>query len=1193
MMAWIRVGATRNPIMTAFGEWLADPKDRTAIQYGMLTVADSGMSLTDVGGVPQSVKFNFADDEWHHIVSVRDEQSRELWIDGQRLLSDTGGVVSQGPFDSLFVGAKGDDLGNPSWWFRGWIDDVRFYVRGLNSDEVQEIYRSAFCEGGKEFFTSTADCKALTRCRAGEYETQAPTATTDRLCAICPAGSAVSSDGQCRACSPGAYTADGTAGDCADFVCAAGTTDDDKNPATTCKPCRAGLTYADVAGLVACKDVSVCPAGQEPRRQATTSSDVECSVCRLGSFKVSEGNDDCSPLSLCKLGEVVMLEPTATSDRLCEPCDGSTSYSDNPSLFVCKVVSECSFGEAEIASPTATSDRECEACAAGSFKSSEGSDTSCTPCITECGAGEYLIPCEPGQRGLSSNAQCVACPTGTFTPSRGNQTECVPHRTQCASGSYIAEPGTPTSDAQCGPCQTCATMEFIQSGCNGGIENTVCGACPTDDSCGQGFFASGSCDPTSRTPPQCQACDASCLDCTTSATTCTACAASLSLDKESGTCVNSCSLGKYEDKDEETPGSGIVCKTCDTSCAECVGPEEDACISCPASSVLHEGRCLSSCDNVEGVYADGGVCKACRVCPALNAYESAPCTPTSDRKCATVIECSPGEYESRAPTPTSNRACVTCKLCEAGKYAVAGSCGGTRDTSCEPCTFGSTYQPRSGQTSCLAVRRCRPGSFQTDATLTEDARCTTCPKGQTDDDADPTTECVLCGAGLFTLQGSVGPCAQHPCFAGTADTDGNAATLCVACDGITTYQPLPGQTSCLQVPKCAPGSRRAVPPTWTTPGACTPCLVGLEYQEETDAVSCKRVSTCGDGSYAAAAPTATSDRRCEPWQRCGGDKYVAVAGTTSSDVVCEDRTVCSADDYEAEPATATSDRVCATAVTCGRGMYVAVTKTATSDRVCSLCLPGTYQGQDDANAARCTPCSDGTYAATAGAAGCMPVTVCNQSQEIEVAPPTASSNRVCHSFARLFFKADYDELLASSDDRTKFKRAIGFALSSLTYPFTLPSDDYEIDLAPGSVVATITSADDVSCFGNNGGNIGVVWKARRRGNDPKDLLLFLYLILHLLLFLPVQGLTRDVEQAAALEKVVVIFERKSYKAYVTDDFQSFSTGESKSGKCGGPWTGWALQSRTCAQRGAHALMTLIANDLSPSCLSDLSICATL
>lgn len=67
-----------------------------------------------------------------------------------------------------------------SWPFMGWMDDVRFYTRGLTADEIRSIYGGAFCENGKQYISSNADCQAVTLCKRGEYEVQAPTATSDR-----------------------------------------------------------------------------------------------------------------------------------------------------------------------------------------------------------------------------------------------------------------------------------------------------------------------------------------------------------------------------------------------------------------------------------------------------------------------------------------------------------------------------------------------------------------------------------------------------------------------------------------------------------------------------------------------------------------------------------------------------------------------------------------------------------------------------------------------------------------------------------------------------------------------------------------------------------------------------------------------------------------------------------------------------
>lgn len=909
MMAWVRL-ASANPStpMVVMGEWTRNAADRSRMQYSMLLVDDSGQTVRDMAGVSQAASVDLTDLEWHHVVSVRADARRELWVDGKLLDAVGGGLVSDGPLASLFIGANGaDSSGAAVSPFDGWVDDVRFYTRGLDQDEIRTIFGKAFCTDGKEFFTSSSDCQAYTRCHNGEYEAQAPTASSDRICTICPAGSVVSpDDGKCRPCPPGTHTPAGSVGVCADFRCPAGSADADSNSTTPCEACKLGVTVADATGQTQCRAVKVCPAGTEPELLPTTAMDTRCRACPIGTFKGSVGNAACSALLTCAPGEYEVVSPTQEINRACAPCDGVTSFASPANITACQPATVCDFGEEEVAALSPSSDRKCSKCSAGTFKATRGSSTTCASCLESCAAGMYLVPCAGNTTGLTANAECRPCPAGTYTPAAGNQTACLPQRLACEAEQYIAQPATPTSDAGCAACATCKAGEYILGGCSNGIENRACATCPTTATCGDGSFVSGTCDPKSTTPPQCQTCDPRCATCEGRASSCTSCPAALAYHADTKTCVSDCDSKQYND----TTGGNHECKACAASCKSCFGGGEDQCLTCPGDAVLHKGRCLTDCTGVEGLYAEDGRCRPCTICPALGTYESVPCTATADRACAAVTACDPGFYETAMPSGTSNRICAPCSVCAAGKYATAGGCVGTSDTKCVSCTLHESYQPKAGQSSCLPVQRCRAGTERTPATLTTNAACKTCPTGSTDDDADPGTACTPCGPGTYVMYGSVGSCENHRCMPGTADKDARADRLCHACNGVTEYQPAAGQTQCLAVPKCMPGTRRVAQPTWTTPGVCTPCVLGFEYQNAVDAGTCKPVTSCAAATYETAAPTTTSNRACTAWQSCGAQMYQAAPGTPTSDTDCRPLTSCSSDEIEVTVATKTSDRVC-------------------------------------------------------------------------------------------------------------------------------------------------------------------------------------------------------------------------------------------------------------------------------------------
>ena len=94
----------------------------------------------------------------------------------------------------------------------------------------------------------------------------------DVLCPVtCDAGWAPE-NGKCAKCPEGTFVGKGsTKLSCADFKCAAGTTDHDSNPATPCVKCTLGVDFTDKPGNVgSCKAATKCKAGQDPNGSAST-----------------------------------------------------------------------------------------------------------------------------------------------------------------------------------------------------------------------------------------------------------------------------------------------------------------------------------------------------------------------------------------------------------------------------------------------------------------------------------------------------------------------------------------------------------------------------------------------------------------------------------------------------------------------------------------------------------------------------------------------------------------------------------------------------------------------------------------------------------------------------------------------------------------------------------------------------------
>ena len=253
------------------------------------------------------------------------------------------------------------------------------------------------------------------------------------------------------------------------------------------------------------------------------------------------------------------------------------------------------------------------------------------------------------------------------------------------------------------------------------------------------------------------------------------------------------------------------------------------------------------------------------------------------------------------------------------------------------------------------------------------------------------------------------------------ETGGNE---CTACDGLTGFNPLDGQDSCLNVTQCGVGEEEFVAPTPSTdrlcakcpPGevdhdasgatACVPCSLGETYMPIGAQTECLPTTQCKAGEEEFIPATYVSDRLCiaceegisfkaEVGQSVGcsaitqcrfpGLEYVAVPATRTSDTVCALITRCDGEtQWRSADATLLSDAECSALTQCDvlATEYIAVAKTPTSDRVCAglrECV------QDEYEAAEPTATTDRV---------CKPHTVCGPFQ-YDIVKSTPTSDRQC------------------------------------------------------------------------------------------------------------------------------------------------------------------------------------------------------
>ena len=110
-------------------------------------------NATDFGGWGEDLL-----DTWHHYVFIKNEDAKEIWIDGE--LFHDGDNTSPLPSDINWLNIGGDAAGNNS--LRGVIDDFAVFASALNEDQI-----IALAEGDRSILPAAPGYPILVSTRAG------------------------------------------------------------------------------------------------------------------------------------------------------------------------------------------------------------------------------------------------------------------------------------------------------------------------------------------------------------------------------------------------------------------------------------------------------------------------------------------------------------------------------------------------------------------------------------------------------------------------------------------------------------------------------------------------------------------------------------------------------------------------------------------------------------------------------------------------------------------------------------------------------------------------------------------------------------------------------------------------------------------------------------------------------------------
>ena len=514
-------------------------------------------------------------------------------------------------------------------------------------------------EAGKSF------CDATTLCQPGRFVASPATTTSDTICASCPAGTFSSTTNalECHACPAGTYQ--------------------DDHESTSCKTtalCEAGKFIEQPATPSSDTVCADCPAGKFSEAENT----VECAACPAGFFQPAPGQAECVSVSRCVPGEYQTTAHTPTTDRVCGTCSAGT-FSSEDNALVCTAWQVCPAGQFEQSPGTVSTDRVCADCPVGSFSPTSG-QLACTACKV-CVSGQYISrPCSATRD--TGCANCIlACTLDEYLSP------------ECDSASTVA-PACHACHASCATCSDGVSCDTCDPSTPVLIEGGLCsGECP------DGYFLDRE--------HQCVPCQEPCATCENGATVCKSCTSGLHVNAG---CVEACPGTHFEVVGENKcqaigtcdPGQYVVVThspTSDRVCAACDPgkfsdlPNQPICTDCPADTYQLSGE--STACNVTTVCRDGESeivaatptsDRECAECaPGTTDHDSSPETACVDCPaglyqdeagtvfCKVCSACASGTYETAPCTPTTDRQCVACRRCP---EKVARPCSGTRDTEC-------------------------------------------------------------------------------------------------------------------------------------------------------------------------------------------------------------------------------------------------------------------------------------------------------------------------------------------------------------------------------------------------------------------------------------------------------------------------------------------------------------------------------
>lgn len=113
-------------------------------------VNDWGTSLIDEGQIAFGVggngdttiksKKTYNDNKWHFVTAIKNDDTIKLYVDGVLEATGKGNSTLLDSPSYIALGNSPCNLESNNRWFKGSIDEIKFYNRELNNDEIKSLF---------------------------------------------------------------------------------------------------------------------------------------------------------------------------------------------------------------------------------------------------------------------------------------------------------------------------------------------------------------------------------------------------------------------------------------------------------------------------------------------------------------------------------------------------------------------------------------------------------------------------------------------------------------------------------------------------------------------------------------------------------------------------------------------------------------------------------------------------------------------------------------------------------------------------------------------------------------------------------------------------------------------------------------------------------------------------------------------